>query len=159
MRHLLCGGRDEVRGKRPDAGGDIDCHVSPFRGRRFKEMLLRILQRAVNPARRDPALEPIAFAFEHGDVGLLEEPVDRGVGEDTVGEPLAPFLDVAVGGQHESCAVLASIDQIEHLFGIRELAGLERHVLPDDDLRLLVARGRQGRSGQDARRGFRGRGG
>ncbi len=90
-------------------------------------MLLRAPGRAVNPACRDPALEPIAFTFEHEGVGLLEEPVDRGVGQDTVWECLAPFLDVAVGGQHECRAVLASIDQIEHLFG--HFAG-HRHRCP-----------------------------
>ena len=73
--------------------------------------------RAVNFTRRDASLQSIALPLEDHGVGPLEEPIDGGIGQHTVREHLAPFGYLTVGGEHEAGAVLASINEVEHLFG------------------------------------------
>ena len=66
-------------------------------------------------------------------MGLLEEPIDGGIGEHTVRERLAPFGDIAIRCQHERRAVLSPIDQVEHLFGNLAVHGDGGPVVNDPD--------------------------
>ena len=90
---------------------------------------------------RSRFFEPVAVAFEGDDVGVVDEPVDHGGGDDFVAEYLAPAAEGLVGGDDETGALVAGGDELEEQ--VRCL-GFEGDVadLVDDEQRVAAEPGR-----------------
>jgi hypothetical protein len=67
--------------------------------------------------------EPIAIAFEGDDVGVVDEPVDHGGGNDVVAEHLAPPAEGLVAGDDETGSFVAAGDELEEQVGRFGLEG------------------------------------
>jgi hypothetical protein len=57
--------------------------------------------------------EPVGVAFEPGDFGVLEEPVDHGSGDDLVAEGFAPAAEWLVAGDDQRGSLIAAGDELE----------------------------------------------
>jgi hypothetical protein len=62
-------------------------------------------------------LEPVGVALEGDDVGVVDEPVDHGCGDDVVAEDLAPASEWLVAGDDEAGAFVAGGDELEEEVG------------------------------------------
>src|SRR3954453_4788350 len=63
-------------------------------------------------------LEPVGFAFDGDDLGVVDEPVDQRDDAGGIGENLAPLGKGAVGGDHRASGLVAAGDQFEHQVGM-----------------------------------------
>ena len=81
--------------------------------------------------------EPVAVAFEGDDLGVVDEPVDHGGGDDVVAEDLAPAAERLVAGDDEAGSLVAGGDELEEQVGG---FGLEGDVadLVDDQQRVAA---------------------
>src|SRR3954447_15888235 len=61
--------------------------------------------------------EAVAVAFEGEDLGVVDQAVDHGGGDDVVAEDLAPGAEGLVGGDDQACAFIAARDEHEHEVG------------------------------------------
>ena len=78
--------------------------------------------------------EPVAVALEGDDLGVVDEPVDHGGGDDVVAEDFAPAAEGLVAGDDQAGAFVAGGDELEEQ--VRGF-GFERDVadLVDDEQR------------------------
>ncbi len=67
--------------------------------------------------------EPVAVAFEGDDVGVVDESVDHGGGNDVVAEHLAPSAEGLVAGDDETGSFVAAGDELEEQVGRFGLEG------------------------------------
>ena len=81
--------------------------------------------------------EPVAVAFEGDDLGVVDEAVDHGGGDDVVAEDLAPAAERLVAGDDQAGPFVAGGDELEEQ--VRGF-GLERDVadLVDDQQRVAA---------------------
>jgi hypothetical protein len=61
--------------------------------------------------------EPIAVAFDGDDVGVVDEPVDHGGGDDVVAEHLTPSAAGLAAGNDETGSFVAAGDELEEEVG------------------------------------------
>ena len=57
--------------------------------------------------------EAVAVAFEGDNVGVVDESVDHGGGDDVVAEHLSPAAELLVGGDDEAGVFVAGGDELE----------------------------------------------
>ena len=57
--------------------------------------------------------EPVAVAFEGDDLGLVDEAVDHGSGDDVVAEHFTPAAEGLIGGDDEAGTFVAGGDELE----------------------------------------------
>jgi hypothetical protein len=76
--------------------------------------------------------ESIAGALDLDDLGVVEQAIEQGGGDDLVAEDVAPFAEAAVGGEDHGAALVAGVDELEEQVGA---AGGDRQVadLVDDE--------------------------
>src|SRR4029077_1755465 len=76
--------------------------------------------------------ESIAGALDLDDLGVVEQAIEQGGGDDLDAEDVAPFAEAAVGGEDHGAALVAGIDELEEQVGA---AGGDRQVsdLVDDE--------------------------
>jgi hypothetical protein len=58
-------------------------------------------------------LEPVAVAFEGDNVGVVDESVDHGGGDDIVAEHLSPAAELLVGGDDQAGVLVSRRDELE----------------------------------------------
>jgi hypothetical protein len=75
--------------------------------------------------------ESIAGALDLDDLGVMEQAIEQGGGDDLVAEDVAPFAEAAVGGEDHGAALVTGVDELEEQVGA---AGGDRQVadLVDD---------------------------
>src|SRR3954453_16560007 len=81
--------------------------------------------------------ESVAVALEGDDLGVVDQAVDHGGGDDLVAEDLAPAAEGLVAGHDQAGPLVAAADQLEEqVCGL----GFERHVadLVDDQQRIAT---------------------
>ena len=61
--------------------------------------------------------EPVGVAFEGDDIGVVDEAVDHGRGDDVVAEHLAPTAERLVRGHDQRGAFVAGRDELEEQVG------------------------------------------
>lgn len=86
-----------------------------------------------------PALEPVAFAFERNDFGLLEEAVEYGGGAWDVTDEFPPVFERSVAGHDGAAGLMSAHDDLEEVFAAAFWELLHAHVIDDEQIRLEVA--------------------
>ena len=80
--------------------------------------------------------EPVGVALEGDDVGVVDEPVDHGCGDDVVAEHFAPSPERLVAGDDQGGSFVAGGDELEEQ--VRRF-GFERDVADFVDDQAWVA--------------------
>jgi hypothetical protein len=61
--------------------------------------------------------ESVAGAFEGDDVGVVDDAVDHGGGDDLISEDAGPGAERQIAGQDQGCVLVAGGDELEEEVG------------------------------------------